>query len=74
MNYWIHQLIFAPVFCRLFRKKETASSRLGHEATWFEAVEDYKSILKPRLAGKKYNPKPMHDLHVYYKQLQEHKK
>lgn len=56
----------------LFRKKETASSRLGREASWFEAVEDYKSILKKRLSGKKYNPKPMDDLHKYYKQLQEH--
>lgn len=55
----------------LFRKKETASNRLGHEATWFEAVEDYKSVLKKRLAGKKYNPKLMEKLHERYKPLQE---
>ena len=37
----------------LFRKKETASSKLGREATWFEAVEDYKSVLKKRLGKRK---------------------
>lgn len=56
----------------LFRKKEIASSRLGREATWFEAAEDYKSILKKRLEGKKYNPKPMNDLQDYYKKLQKY--
>jgi len=54
----------------LFRKKETASGRLKREATWDEAIEDYKSILKKRIDGKKYNPKPMNDIHDYYKRLQ----
>lgn len=30
----------------LFRKKITASSKLGHTATWIEAVADYKGVLK----------------------------
>ena len=30
----------------LFRKKITASSKLGRHANWFEAVADYKGILK----------------------------
>jgi len=55
----------------LFRKKETASNRLSREATWFEAVEDYKAVLDKRLKGKKYNQKLMEKLHGYYKQLQE---
>jgi hypothetical protein len=57
----------------LFRKKETASSRLGREATWFEAVEDYKAVLKKRLAGKKYNLELMRKFHEYYNLLQETK-
>jgi uncharacterized protein with HEPN domain len=32
----------------LFRKRETASSYLGREATWEEAIADYKSYLKNR--------------------------
>lgn len=55
----------------LFRKKETASSRLGREATWFEAVEAYKSVLNKRLAGKKYNAKLMEKFHECYQPLQE---
>jgi hypothetical protein len=57
----------------LFRKKETASSRLGREATWFEAVEDYKSVLKKRLEKEKYNLELMRKFHEYYKLLQEAK-
>jgi len=30
----------------LFRKKITASSKLGRTATWIEAVADYKGVLK----------------------------
>lgn len=55
----------------LFRKKETASGRLGREATWFEAVEDYKSVLKKRLKKKKYNLELMRRFHEYYKPLKE---
>ncbi len=55
----------------LFRKKETASAYLKREATWDEAVEDYKSILRRRIEGKKYNPKPMNDIHSYYNRLKE---
>ena len=51
----------------LFRKKETASSRLGREATWDEAIADYKSYLPQVRAGKE--PKAMKDLRDYYAQL-----
>ncbi|MFN7683944.1 MAG: lytic transglycosylase domain-containing protein [Oligoflexia bacterium] len=36
----------------LFRKKETATSRLGRAATWDEAVAEYKSYLGDVMAGK----------------------
>lgn len=51
----------------LFRKKETASSRLSREATWFEAIEDYKSVLKKRLGKEKYNLELMKKFYEYYK-------
>ncbi len=53
----------------LFRKRETASWLLKHQATWEEVVEDYKAILAKRINGKKYNPKPMEDFREYYKWL-----
>ena len=40
----------------LFQKRVMASHRLGHKASWDEAVEEYKGVLKDRLAGKKINP------------------
>ncbi|MBA2654381.1 MAG: transglycosylase SLT domain-containing protein [Gammaproteobacteria bacterium] len=56
----------------LFRKKETASSRLHREATWIEAIEDYKSYLKDMIADKNYIPKPISHLQEYYIRLREH--
>ena len=53
----------------LFRKQETASSRLGREASWYEAVADYKSYLKEVRAGKE--PKAMKDLRNFYEKLKE---
>lgn len=58
----------------LFRKMETASTKLKRQATWFEAVEHYKSVLKKRLARKKYNPELMKRLHTCYKKLQDPEK
>lgn len=55
----------------LFRKKETASSKLGREATWLEAVEAYKSVLNKRLAGKKHNVKLMEKFHECYQPFRE---
>ena len=40
----------------LFQKRVMASHRLGHKASWDEAAEEYKGVLKDRLAGKKINP------------------
>ncbi len=39
----------------LFTKKELASWRLKRDATWEEAVEEYKGVLAQRLSGKPYN-------------------
>lgn len=58
----------------LFRKKETATGKLMREATWKEAIEDYKGFLDNIIAGEEYNHKPMEKLHEYYKCLQEMKK
>lgn len=57
----------------LFRKKETASSKLKHEATWINAVEDYKGYLDLILDKKDYNHTSMQKLDKYYKILQENK-
>lgn len=54
----------------LFRKKETATGKLKREATWEEAIEDYKALLDNILNGDKYNPKPVEDLRKYYNLLQ----
>lgn len=55
----------------LFRKKETASSKLHREATWIEAIEDYKSYLKDMIENKNYHPDPMTRLQNYYTRLKE---
>lgn len=69
-------MIHLPIFALAFAgcsEKETASSRLDREATWFEAVEDYKSVLKKRLGKEKYNLELMRKFHEYYQPLQEAK-
>jgi hypothetical protein len=55
----------------LFRKKETASGKLKYKATWFNAIEDYKSYLDKILNKENYNHKPMADIDKFYKLLQE---
>ena len=53
----------------LFRKQETASSRLKRDASWEEAVEEYKGILGDRLAGKKYKKDLMEKFRGFYRRL-----
>lgn len=55
----------------LFRKKETASHKLHRDATWFEAVADYKDYLNKIIDGREYNHKPLDDLLDYYSRLVE---
>jgi hypothetical protein len=54
----------------LFRKRETACARLHREATWIEAIADYKSYLKDMIKDKDYIPTPMMHLKEYYHRLQ----
>lgn len=51
----------------LFRKKETATKRLGHEATWYEAVIEYKDYWKEVNNGN--DPLPLQHLRAYLKRL-----
>ncbi len=53
----------------LFRKKETVTARLKREASWDEAVEEYKGLLKSRLAGKSDKKGLMEKVRKYYKRL-----
>lgn len=53
----------------LFRKRETASARLGRQASWEEAAADYKSYLTDVIKGKV--PRSMRDLQTYYERLKE---
>jgi hypothetical protein len=57
----------------LFRKKETASSKLKKKSTWFNAIEDYKGYLDKILNNEEYNRKPMDDIKKFYTRLQENK-
>jgi hypothetical protein len=56
----------------LFRKKETAASKLKQKATWFNAIEDYKGFLDKIINNEPYNKKPMNDIKDFYQLLQEH--
>jgi len=53
----------------LFRKKSTASSKLGRDATWIEAVADYKSYLNEMISGKDPNPKGMERFNELYEEI-----
>lgn len=57
----------------LFRKKETATSKLKHNATWINTIEDYKGYLDMILDNQDYNHIPIEKLDKYYKILQENK-
>lgn len=53
----------------LFRKRELASHRLHREATWDEAVAEYKGYLKDMLSGIAPNPQGMIRFHDVYESL-----
>ncbi len=53
----------------LFRKRETASTKLKRQATWEEAIADYKSYLSDMKKGK--IPRSMKDLRTFYERLKE---
>jgi hypothetical protein len=57
----------------LFRKKETAASKLKTHATWINAIEDYKCYLAKIIDNKPYNHKPMEHIKEYYEILQDNK-
>ncbi len=56
----------------LFRKKVIAIERLGHAATWEDAIAEYKGILKSIITNK--NPDPKNEMPIFrsfYKRLLE---
>jgi len=53
----------------LFRKKETASSKLKREATWEEVVMDYKAILGKVIQKKDHNKNIMIKFNQYLLEL-----
>lgn len=55
----------------LFHKKKLAKNRLGREATWEEAIAEYKSYLKDMISGKDLNPKGMKRIHDFYRELKK---
>jgi hypothetical protein len=57
----------------LFIKKETATNKLKHKATWINTIEDYKGYLGMILDNQDYNHTPMEKLDKFYKILQENK-
>ncbi len=57
----------------LFRKKRLASGKLGREATWLEAIAEYKSYLNDINSGKDESPKGMRVIQSFYKKLKSEK-
>ncbi len=55
----------------LFRKRDLASHRLKRQASWREAVAEYKSYLKDMVNGKNPNPPQMEKLDVIYERLKK---
>lgn len=53
----------------LFRKRDLASHRLKRQATWREAIAEYKSYLPDMVSGKDPNPEQMQKLDNIYKRL-----
>lgn len=53
----------------LFRKKETASSKLNKEASWEEALMDYKALLTKEIKKQSYNKTIMLNFNLYLEQL-----
>ena len=55
----------------LFRKRDLASHRLKRQATWREAIGEYKSYLPDMTSGKDPNPEQMQKLDAIYKRLKK---
>lgn len=55
----------------LFRKRELASHRLKRQATWREAIAEYKSYLPNVVSGKDPNPEQMQKFDEIYKRLKK---
>lgn len=55
----------------LFRKRDLASYRLKRQATWREAIAEYKSYLPDMVSGKDPNPEQMQKLDDIYKRLKK---
>lgn len=55
----------------LFRKRDLASRRLKRQATWREAVAEYKSYLPDMVSGKDPDPKQMKKLDDIYERLKK---
>jgi hypothetical protein len=55
----------------LFRKRDLASHRLKRQATWREAIAEYKSYLPDMVSGKDPNPEQMKKLDDIYKRLKK---
>lgn len=53
----------------LFHKKKLASARLKREASWEEAVAEYKSYLRDIISGKNPNPENFQRFKEYYERL-----
>ncbi len=55
----------------LFRKRDLASHRLKRQATWREAIAEYKSYLPDMVSGKDPNPQQMKKLDKIYGRLKK---
>jgi hypothetical protein len=55
----------------LFRKRDLASHRLKRQATWREAIAEYKSYLPEMVSGNDPNPEQMQKLDDIYKRLKK---
>jgi hypothetical protein len=55
----------------LCRKRDLASHRLKRQATWREAIAEYKSYLPDMVSGKDPNPEQMQKLDDIYKRLKK---
>jgi hypothetical protein len=55
----------------LFHKKRLASGKLGREATWEEAIAEYKAYTKKMLVGKQMEEEGMINIYKLYKSLQK---
>ena len=57
----------------LFQKRVTASKRLKRQATWIEAVEDYKDVLRRRLKSPKAEQKAIKRFNELLKMIEKEK-